>query len=168
MLLQIPFSVRSSTRQNMRGFFPFFFSMAHMNILPVIIWELPGYLWRLWRHTHQRPGQNQDTPCDWKSLPPQTFRGPGLRKWMHPHHLKTQNQPNKQSKNSAGYLWWSLCTLHLLACQARRMHPWWSLCALCLLAYPVRVTVDSSGLCHLCDVLWVFINSHCLHVTDWS
>ena len=56
-----------------------------------IIRELPGYLWRLWRHTHQHLGQNQDTPCDWKSLPPQTFRGPGLQKWMHPHNLENKN-----------------------------------------------------------------------------
>ena len=48
-----------------------------------------------------------------------------------------------QMRGTVGDLWWSLCTLYLLACQVRVTvgDLWWSLCTLYLLACQVRVTV---------------------------
>ena len=46
-----------------------------------------------------------------------------------------------------------------------RIYLWWSLCTLCLLACQVRVTVGGSGFCCcvcVCDIFWAVINSPCV------
>ena len=45
------------------------------------------------------------------------------------------------TRHAGMYLWWSLCTLYLLA------YLWWGLCTLYLLACQVRGTAGDSGLC---------------------